>query len=321
MCMLNKIKEIIETNSSEEILYKKWDTHHRDEYFSKIYWSYFPITKKYFFEANPSFFYEYKGLFDLGRYPITLLRDGFLGILDFFLLHPQPPKDYVSIILIPKKFEKLIPKQWANQVAVYEVIGINVNEKAKENLIFHGLGVEENFWNESVESKLIKLKEISDEYQNVICLFPQRESMFSTREENEKNYALQLIKNTYKNFGFEANLIMDINKFIEDFKFKNFTFKSLDGDNLFVCDNYLDHFFFQQNGVRLNESRIENKEEKLTYKLSLNHQIEITKYNSEESVFSDFFVNHKILKRTTSIYELFKYPEVKENYLKHFSKL
>ena len=81
MTILNEIKSIINSNYlNSETLYNKWKVNFRDEHFEEIYWDNYPFMDKYYFEANPSYLYEYEDMFDLGRYPLVMLRDGLLGI-------------------------------------------------------------------------------------------------------------------------------------------------------------------------------------------------------------------------------------------------
>ncbi len=110
MSILSRVDELIQNSANGDIHYKKWNVDFRDQYFKDVYWSYFPITEKYFFEGNPTFLYEYRNFNDLARYPLIIVRDGFAGILDFFLNHPIPPEDFRTILLIPKKIQVNILK-------------------------------------------------------------------------------------------------------------------------------------------------------------------------------------------------------------------
>lgn len=314
--MLNKIKSIIDSNSNDEILYKQDQINHRDDFFTKIYWSYAPFTSKYYFEGNPAFLYEYKNLFDMGRFPITLVRDGFLGILDFFLIHPLPKKDYRSILLIPRKFQYLVPKQWVGQVALYEVnLKKTFTQKNKDNLIVVGYPAEETFVNTSIEDKVKELVEISREYKNVEFVLPQRESYLSTslKQANEK-YSLELYKYIYKYFGFEKEIHYDIDKFFIKTKLKNYSFLQLDSDNLFINDNFMDFYLTSQNAFPLHLKENTHKEEALKYDLSLNHEINIFDFDASKSKFNSFYVAYRMNRKTSSIYELFNYDEIREIY-------
>jgi hypothetical protein len=319
--MLNKVREIISSNTNDDILYKKWDTQHRDEYFSKVYWHYHPSTEKYFFEGNPSFLHEYKNLFDCGRFPIITLRDGFVGILEFFLVHPTPPKDFKSMVLINKKFASLIPIKWKEYVLSYVVTAREQKNKDidQDLLLLYGFGTEDTFWEKSPKELLNEYAEISKGYKETICIFPQRESLLSTSREQTKNYAIELIKETYRNFGFDVKLALDFKAFFSNNEFTNFSFLGLDKSNVFVADSYFEHFLYSSGGQSLNKKQTIGSDF-LEYNLSANHKIVIEEVNFDESIFAEFYIQYRILGRTDlSIYQIYQSPEFKKMFLKYFT--
>jgi hypothetical protein len=319
--MLSKIKEIIAANTEDDILYKKWDTKHKDEYFSKVYWHYHPATEKYFFEANPSFFHEYKNMFDCGRFPLVMLRDGFVGILEFFLVHPIPPKDFRSIVLINKRFSRLIPLKWKNYVVTYSITERkqDIIKEKNDLLVIYGFGTEDVFWGKSPRKLLEKYASISQEYKQTVCVFPQRESMLSSEKEQSKNYALQLIKETYKNFGFDVKMALDSQKFFENNKLDNFSFINLDQLGVFISDNYIDHYLYRSGGRSLN-TVYPREEEALEYNLSANHKVIIEEVNFNDNVFSEFYIQYRILgAKELSLYKVYQSMTFKELFLKHFT--
>ena len=145
MLTLSEIQNKILSMHNQEILYKKWDVRHRSKDFTDLYWLYYPNTDKYYFEGNPSFLYEYEHLDDLGRFPIVTVRDGYLGLVDFFISNPKPNKDFLTTLVIHKKYSRLVPKAWEDQIALYTVQPRNVQIKKNKKLIVHGYGVVENF--------------------------------------------------------------------------------------------------------------------------------------------------------------------------------
>ncbi len=319
MSMLNKIEQIIDSNGHGEIHYKKWDVEFRDDYFDKVYWSYFPITKKYYFEANPSFSYEYKNLFDLARYPMTLLRDGYVGLLDLFLTHPIPNSDIKTFILIDKKFESLIPKQWKKQVACYSIGPIKEKfQKKGETVIVHGLGVEETFWKESPKSLIENIKKITKEYKKIIFLTPQRESLMSTRDNQIKKYDLALFKALHEVYGFDIEIEMQSEEYLSKFKMKEFSFYNINQSKVFVADDFIDHFFYSKGGYSLNQMN-EIGEERLKYKLSRYHEISIENPSSKEGDFSKLYLPFKMSKKTdVSIYDIFQSDFYRKYFIANF---
>ena len=318
MSILNKIKNIIDTNTNEEILYKKWSTNNRDELFTQIYWNYSPITSKYFFEGNPAFFYEYKDLFDMGRYPITMIRDGFLGILDFFLVHPKPIKDYQSILLLPQKYEALIPTNWKDQVALYSLeLNEKFVEKNKDHLVVYGYSTEEMYLKSDIEERVKELKADAEKYKKIDFIFPQRDSLLSSEKvKSTSKFSLDLYKNIYKYFGFETEIHHDIDKFFVKNKLENFTYINFNKDKVLINDDFMDYYLISANAYPLNMNHYNSNEKNLSYNLSLNHKVVIREFDSSKSKFNELYVNHRMKRKTSSIYELFNYSEVKESFQK-----
>lgn len=321
MSTLNKISEIISlVNPEQDVLYKKWNIQHRDEYFTQVYWSYHPITDKYFFEGNPAFSYEYKNLFDFGRYPVTMLRDGFVGILEFFLIHPKPTSDFKSIILIPERFQKLVPKTWEGQVACYKIIPRNNSNSHQANfLMVHGLPTEELFLNQTVEDIAKEIKGYVEGYEDYFIYLPIRDSLLSKNEVREKVLYIELLKEIYRHVGFEAKVefhkIQNILRLLET---KKFDFINLDQDRFFVNDNYIDHHLYSIGGKNLKPDSVSDGES-LRYNLSKNHSVEITECRIEDKCFSEFFYYFKISgQKLRSIYEVFKDDKIRELHSKHF---
>ena len=319
MSMLNKIKQIIDSNGYGDILYKKWDVQFRDDYFGQVYWSYFPITEKYYFEGNPAFSYEYKNLFDIGRYPITTFRDGFVGLLEFFLVHPLPSKDFRSKILIHKKFETIVPKQWKDFVACYSLKPRKVKLRAtKETLVIHGLGLEECFWQKTPIELARELKEKSRGFKEVQFLIPQRESLMSSKLNQEKKFNVALLKAIYEIFGFDIKIEMNTEEFFKKFKLKNFAFLNLDSSKAFIADNYIDHYFFSIGGECLNEQYTE-AENNLDYNLSHHHKISIEEIDTTKSVFSQFYMPHKLSgRKEVSVYDVYQSKHFQKSFIEHF---
>jgi hypothetical protein len=319
MSMLNKINKIIETNGDGDILYKKWDVKFRDDYFSEVYWSYFPSTQKYFFEGNPAFSYEYRNLFDVGRYPITTFRDGFAGLLEFFLIHPVPTNDFRSILLIHKKFQSIVPKQWKEFVACYSINPRSIKKETdKKELIIHGLGLEECFWKESPLNLVKRLKLKTEGFEEIKFLIPQRESLMSSKENQEKKFNVALLKAIYEVFGFDVKIETNTEEFLEKFKSNNFSFINLDSSNGFIADSYIDHHFFSIGGNSLNEV-FTDLNEGLSYNLSHHHKITIEEIDHSKSIFSTFYMPHKLSgRKKISVYDVYQSKLFQKLFIEHF---
>ena len=128
------------------------------------------MMESYFSELNASFVLEYQGLTSMSTYPFITLRDGYMGILYFFLKNPKPPKLFSTQILVPAKFEKLIPKTWKENVLVYEMI-YDKTEEAKKGL-FYGLPAKENFVVNTAKEKLLMTKNLRLNEEFLLTLSP-----------------------------------------------------------------------------------------------------------------------------------------------------
>lgn len=325
MSTLNKVRTMIQNYEESDILYKKWDIRHRDEYFSRVYWNQMPALEKYFFEANPSYFYEYQNMFDIGRYPLVMIRDGYVGILDFFFMHPVPTKDMPTIFMIPKKYKRLVPKKWKEQVVFYTIEENKKSEDTKKLLIVHGPGLEDVFWKRTPEDIVSDLANLSTEYKKVYLLLPQRDSFLSTPKEQRNLYWLQLIKNVYKHFGFDVQMSLEISAFLKKLESKkvlsNFSFINIDQNQVFNADNYIDHYLWSKGGHRIElekENVLPNSDE-VEYSLSPFHKIKISEYDVEESLFGEFYIIFKMMRKEgSSIYDIYQSRKFKELFIKYF---
>lgn len=320
MSTLNKIQEKIQKiNIDQDLLYKKWNIQHRDELFTSAYWAYFPMTEKYFFEANPGFLYEYKNLFDFGRYPISLVRDGFLGILDFFLVHSKPPKDFTSIVLVPKKFERLVPKSWQEQVAVYEFFNKKEVPENKKEVIIYGSPTAEIFYQKDISDVAKWVCDTISDYKKYHLMIPIRDSVIAPEKIKKKMHFIEFLKELYRNHGFDIEIHHnEVDEKIKSFEGSDFDYCGLDQDKIFINDNFLDHKLSSFGGF--NKSWKSGPGEGMTYALSGSHGIEINELSFEDNIFSEFYLNFKLTgSRTKSIYQVFESNEIREIYLKHFS--
>ncbi len=305
MHTLNSLKTLIEENAKAETHYQKWNTQFRDDFFKDIYWTYFPSTEKYYFEGNPSFLYEFKDSFDMGRYPVVLVRDGFVGIIDFFLTHPKPTTDLSCIFLIHKKYESLIPKSWKNQVFLYHMKNF-AKACSKKKLFIYGFGTDDIFFKSDPKQLVKKIANLTQDYEEIEFFIPQRESIISSHEERLKRRDVLLNKELYREFGIDINIEMDSKTFLRQFKDTDFSFFNIDENKYLFADNYLDHFFSSKGGYSLNE-QLESMEDKLCFKLSPFHEVVIEKMQGSKSIFQDYYLPFKLKGiRDSNIYNLYK---------------
>jgi len=322
--MLSKIQDTLILNQkNKKILAKEYRHSFRDDIFKDIFWGYDPFMKSYFFEGNPSFYYEYTNMFDLGRFPIVMLRDGYLGLLDFFLIHPKPLDDVKTIILISKRYESLVPAGWANQVACYEILPRKeVKFEKGKDILCLGHGVEELYWKHSAEDIFSPIEEYRKNFKNTACLFPTRSSKLSEPRKQFSRFHTDLVLSANKFFGKSVVFYEDYLSFKEDNKTKKpGYFYQVDTANVLSSDSYMTHFLFEKGYMDLAfvDKKLPVDDNSLNLNLSVNHKIRITELDVKKTLFAEYFFHYKSTgSRSNSIYQIFQNAAFRELYQKHF---
>ena len=320
MSTLNKIKHIImDSNPDQDILYKKWNIEHRDQFFTELYWSWHPQTEKYFFEGNPSFSYEYRNLFDMGRYPIVMLRDGFVGCLDFFFIHPSPPKDFKSLLLIPKKYEAIVPSSWKGQVGCYEIKQRQARYDEKSHIFLFGYPTEALFLRQSPRELAESIGDLLQDFQEYSFFLPIRESKMSKEKVKLKAHYIEFLKELYRRIGFDVRLeFNNYQKMTRELQGRPFKFLNLDREKFVIYDNYIDHHLFSIGGECLVTPTLKEQEE-LSYQLSNNHYVSISEVDYSKNAFGQFFLHFKVNgMKLRSLYDIFKSDKIRELYFETF---
>jgi hypothetical protein len=319
MSILDKIEEIILKNEKGLLCEKGFNSFYSQDD-KDNFWHYHPLNKDYYFEGNPSFTFEYRDIQEFVEYPIVMLRDGYAGLVSFFIKNPSPPEYLDTYLLIPKKFENLIPKQWEGKVACYHFENIK-RDLSRKNLIIYGHGTEDVFWKEGPQEKLASLKKMTDEFnfEKTICLFPQRESKYSSGYEKSKKYDLALLKEMYRSFGFEIQHESDIIQFLDRNDISDFSFCSLDVNHIVYYDCYLKHKLYALGGISIDIEKYHIPEDSLRFSLSLNHEVVITQADLAKSIFPKIFISAKMNGfKDPKIESIFQSSEMKDIYLKNF---
>lgn len=320
--MLDRIEKYIQHNNKDKkIQYKATTPVFKNEIYKELYWSYYPFFFKYYFEANPAYSFEYRSMEEIGKFPVAMLRDGYLGVLSFFFNHPKPNPYFISILIISKKYEKLVPKAWSKQVAFYEIKNRKTYQAKSHNLVMFGSTVPENFWgkNEMLPQDLVKN---INSFENIYCFQPTRKSLLV---EEEKNFSADHIKLATQ----IARLVGDKAHFYENFQEFSKIFETvepgqyfdLDQANLISADGFYQHFLMANKFCAFGSSGKDNKKNDcLSYNLSMYHKVEISVNTSSESLFPEIYLDYKMEKTSKkNIYDLFKLKSIKNFYLKHFS--
>lgn len=319
--MLDKIEKLIDNNKQEKrVQYKCVNPVFRTEKYKELYWSYYPFFAQYYFEANPTYSFEYRTIEDLARYSIVMLRDGFLSLASFFLHNPRPPEYFLTTILIPKKYESLVPKSWIGHVACYQIKHKRKEIKPSENLILFGSALNENNLGKKALLPDDVLKAISS--KNVYCFCPTRKSLLAEEEESFKGLHTDLVASV-------AGINSDA-KFFENFdsfgaaikKIGRSQFFHLDQSELVSHDHFFNHYLLADGHTPFMDLQTDESPsgKSLQYDLSLNHYVEVTELMHVESIFPEILMDFKMEKTAKrEIYDLFKMKSIQSSYLKYFN--
>ena len=291
--MLQKINAHLENFKRPDIVVKRWEESEMSQGSKEVYWRYKPMTESYFSELNASFVLEYAGMMSISTYPFITLRDGYLGILFFFLRNPKPPMFFSTQILVPAKFEKLIPKTWKENVLVYEMI-YEKTEDTKKGL-FYGLPAKENF---AVDTAKEKLKRAFSKNMEIHSLVSPRDRLFNNNE-NEQIYYHDFTKELYKKYGFDVTIHSEFRPMEWSSTISQYGLFNLDSDNFFVYSDYLTFFFCSRGATYLNKPKELIREEDVLkeIKLSMYHSMRI----KEVGEFSNYFASLLIKAKMNSI--------------------
>ncbi len=308
--MLDKIKDIVDRNICENLISKKWDIQFRNADFEQIYWHHHPMTERYYFEGNPLFTFELQSPLEMECYPIVMLRDGALGILDFFINYPRPWSDLKTMFLIPERFESLVPKFWKDHVAIYKVQSRELEKSSSTQLILFGNSSCDSYYFTSLEESLNGLSQEALENLDVRCLFLQRDSKLKNQPDG--NDYIEKLKIIFQKTSLDLKITTNFYPDFDQMREGDFYYYNLDRDSIFISDNYLEHFFMARKGRDIAQSNSRNlAKEVLKYSLSPYHEVVISEFNSDQSVFPDFYLYCKLNKiDKPSVHDLYNNPGI-----------
>jgi len=242
--MLQILNKQISSPNRTDLVIKRWEEQGITGPSRDIYWRHMPSTERFYTELNASFVVDYLNIQSMATFPVILLRDGYFGLLFFFLKNPKPIDHFETILLIPSKFESLIPKGWGSNTLLYEY-EYTSNQDVITKGIFSGTPSKENFLLNTAEEKLANsFVKTTDVQSNVYG-----RERFITTHANEQNYYNDYKKALYRKFGFD---VVDHNEFkaLDWSKVdQSYGFYNLDSDNFLVYSDYID-FVFASKGAK-----------------------------------------------------------------------
>lgn len=289
--MLDRIKKYIQDAHDEVILWKRWDIKVAGQQYYDAMSRMYPYTHKYYFEGNPSFTCDYRDLLDMQRQPLIMLRDGIINLASFFATNYRPPKNFLSIILVNKRFASIVPEPWKEFVGTYEFEYPNLEDKKVDVLYVHGMLINYSFW-------IKKPKQILDELNSQIPKGVKLEFMLPIRErsffviQDETKFVTPFLEELYNRYGFELKLHTNYDQLLNVKIKKKSAFCELTDTPFIFSDNYMNHLFCHNDCYMLNPTPVD-KSNALIYPLSQNHNVIIKEIDRKKSKFNEFMLELK----------------------------
>lgn len=283
MSTLNKVEQLISIAHDEVLIPKKWDIKHRYEILTQAYDKLYPFSLKYYFEANPSFLNDYSSFEDMERYPLIMLRDGFVSLFFFFLRAPKPPEGFRSILLIPDALARLVPTLWKSHCAFYRVNFLNI-EKTPNRLIVGGSLAQHSFWSNTPEEAIAKLKNQIPKNCELSFFIPIKDRLVF-HWVDESKYIGKAMRAIHENFGNDIKIIHEQGKAMLSKMEIGDAYFDLGDLSPILYDNFLHHWFASK-GISINGNQKFHGEKALTYKLSPYHSVSILE--APEDLGADF---------------------------------
>ncbi len=292
MSMLQILNKQIDSLKRTDLVLKRWEEQGVTGPSRDIYWRHIPSTERYYTELNASFVVDYLNIQAMATYPVITLRDGYFGLLQFFLKNPKPIDNFKTVILIPSKFEYLIPKGWGQNTLLYEFQYDDSVLKYSTG-VFTGTPTKENFLLQTAQEKLENSfpKDIKI-HSNVYG-----RDRFLSLHTNEQSYYNDYKKALYRNFGFD---VVEHNEYkaLDWSKVdQNYGFFNLDADHFLIYSDYLDFIFASKGAQFVNKPKELIKKPILTLDVSPYHKIKV----GEVSNLNDSTLEHLIKLRLSSI--------------------
>lgn len=318
IAMLERIHNYIQQAHDEVILWKRWDIKkHSNEYYDAMSRMY-PYTHKYYFEANPSFICDYKNILDMQRQPLIMLRDGVVNLASFFCEYHKPPAHFNSIILVHKRFARIVPEPWKEFVATYELDFPRADISSVDKVYIHGMLISYSFWLKNSKEILDELDKKIPKNTSVEFMLPIRErSFFVIRDETK--YVTPFFEELYNRYGSSLKMHTNYDQLLNVKLKKGAAFCELTDVPFIFADNYMNHLFSHNDCSMIDPPKVD-KENALIYPLSMNHNIVIKEIEKKNSDFNALFIRAKETRTPTDVrsekFHLFIKDSIKNGLIK-----
>ena len=259
----------------------------------KKFFSLSPFSNQYYCPFNPVFTCEIRLLEDGGGYPVYLVRDGRIDLIDFFMDHPRPDAFGKSLFLFHVGLADIVPKAWIGRSCFFELRSKARRVPKRRKLvlvgIFNGLSFGRDYL-KGIGRKISPFVEGGGEVW--LCPLFRNNEYFSAAE-GSVNPTLDLSSSIRSLFGHRV-VLMSENEIMRLSGLRDYYYHFLFEDDLLCSDNYLEHYFLSC-GARPFVDRRLIPEGEYVFDLSAYHRIVMTKKRSKPLVaFKDIARNIRL---------------------------
>lgn len=215
-----------------------------------------PFVLEYHSYLKPLFLFEIKDTSVLNFFDFALIRDGAIGLMDFFLSNPTPEK-FTCHLIVHRKLAIFVPKEWRDQILFYEALP-SITHKSEETSSDIFLTAFVDPFNINIEHAREVIQSLSDRYENAYCLFTYPPSWASGAVERQTEHYFELTRLVCEKFSNRARFVNLTN--LNSLALTKKDFLDLKRGPVFYADSYLDQLFFSQGAFNLDEESFENAE-------------------------------------------------------------
>lgn len=282
---LDKIQQFLVSPVSYALL--KNNDSFRESYYSQSRGEALPLTEHYYHPLNPCFLFELTGPAIMQHSPIITVRDGVLTFMDFLLNNHQALSHWGTLFIIPKVYEKLIPKHLAHFFIGYEITQ-SKKTVASEKFIFAYLT--EEYLARDIDVILEKLNDLKDDDKCTLFL-PQETNLEKVSYNNI--FVQEFIFKLSHRLKDHAVRHINTHDFLNTTDFSRFDFIDLAYDHFLVYDHFIKFLMASRGCQSCYEAPSQQVRPILSLNLSMYHQMNLYELAPAGEIFSELLMYRK----------------------------
>jgi len=228
-------------------------------------------TNTHFSPARSLFLYQLKSLDALSYFSPMQVKDGIATLLGFFYEH-QNPSSPEQQLLIPKKFDSLIPKSWIEQIFLYEHKTIQRTESKRNKLVLIVSALDEKQISlPGLDRLILKLTSYNTFSEVNVIVMPQK-SLFA--QDKIMAFQIQLVLKIQKAWPHaQIKLLNDFNSST----LADHCFIDLNEYSFYYGHSALTDFFLQRGALDFSALQNTKQDSLLKIPLSFYHELHLSK--------------------------------------------